>query len=1408
MLYIKYSLRLVLFFMMGISWSQVITSDKNYVHEVIPQQPVTIANFNNVGGLTAPLEDRHIQVVSYFDGLGRSEQRISIQGGGLPFTPNYVSGWTVNWTTGSGNMAFYNQIGQTSENQRLYGDDPFGKSSIVWQCGNDALSDADGGWDTDYISIDKSKSYRYTVWVKRSYSQDGTTYHGTQNVNNLDGSPNSNPYFWNGDLPVLGKWYLLVGLVHPYGYTGGDQGVSGVYDLQGNKVLDGTEFTWGSGTVNARFRNYLYYSTDTNTRQYFFDPVLEQVDGSELSLSELISGGDIPDIVSYSGYDQYGRQSREYLPYAIESHGGRFLEGDQEMAINSYYQATYPNDINTIYLNPFSEKEFEPSPLNKVTKQGAPGYDWRVGGGHEIKFEYQTNTYDSNNPTSTSNDNVRLLGVTTVFANDIYTPTLTGSNTSYYEPGELYKNTTKDENWISGKNHTTEEFTDKQGKVVLKRTYNGAAHDTYYVYDDFGNLTYVLPPLVNTVDGVSATELSELCYQYIYDYRNRLVEKKIPGKGWEHIVYNKLDQPILTQDEIQRNKPTPEWLFTKYDSFGRVAYTGLVTGGTRSSHQTAANGLTISWVDQATTTTVIGGTSVFYNNVGYPTNNISEVYTINYYDAYVDAPGLSVPSPVQTQPIATSTKGLATVSKIRVLTTNNWITTITGYDQKGRAIYTASDNTYLGTNDVVETLLDFTGKVKYSKSTHIKGASTPIVVEYYFNYDHMGRLLTQEQKINSGATEVIAENSYDALGQLKQKKVGGNLQTVDYSYNIRGWLKQINDPNSLGTDLFAFKINYNTPTHGATQLYNGNISETEWRTGNTDNSLRWYRYSYDALNRIIFGIDNTTDQRYSVSGIEYDKNGNIGKLKRNGHRSDNPLAVANTDFGLMDDLVYSYDSGNKLEKVDDRSPLDRFGFKDDINNAAADTTNDYWYDVNGNMLSDANKGITSILWNHINLPTEIKFNNSNTQKINYTYSADGIKVRKVVNDGGNVTTTDYAGSYQYVNNDLKFINNIEDGYVYPKSGGGYGYVYYYTDQLDNIRLSYTDADGNGSINPSTEIIKEANFYPFGLVHKGYNSVVNPIGSSFHKYDYQNQERQDELGLNWLQFKYRMYDPALGRFVSIDPLADSYVHNATYAFAENKVIKYNELEGLEITLNKFDKLSRDNRQGFEGHAVFLANAGLSVVNGAIDIFNYAGDLDRADQAEGGFGRGAGTKLVNDAINVKNSIVDYATNTSLSEFGSDVVNVVTDPNTSEDAIGGFVSGAAFSKISRFGSISKASSKSDNFVFRGDMRSPEEIFRDGFTSKGTNFDLQAHAGGLIDDSGYIATSKSFDVAKSFVAENGGFVYKIKTPSNAIDVNAKLGNKSPYPFELEKAVPLEIDARLIRSATRVTGSGLNINF
>ena len=788
------------------------------------------------------------------------------------------------------------------------------------------------------------------------------------------------------------------------------------------------------------------------------------------------SGASSKDIITYTDYDDFGRQDKDWLPYvpADASLNGSYRTNNQETAINAYYTTNYSGELGST-PNPYSLKRFENSPLNRVLEQTAPGESWKAGtiydgnghtNGQTIKFGYQTNTTNE----------VRLYNVTLVLADNTYTPSLVNA-TTHYLPNELYKTITKDENWktTDGVNKTTEEFKDKQGRVVLKRTYNaGIAHDTYYVYDDFGNLTYVLPPKMEPTTAIVTTingQLDELGYQYKYDHRNRLVEKKIPGKQWEYIVYNTLDQPILTQDANQ--KAQNKWLFTKYDVFGRVAYTGEMTRNiSRISLQFEVNNTMSNWVTKNTTQTTIDGTTIYYDNGAYPVNDISDILTINYYDNYTfDKVAGNSESSYNITPIDNA-KGLATGSKVRVIGTNDWITTVTYYDTKARPIYVYSFNDYLDTTDKIKTKYDFV-RVIETYASHDKTGKTTITTQEVFTYDHAGRLKTQTQAINGASTpEVIVENNYDALGQLIGKGVGGKtsrLQTVDYTYNIRGWLKQINNPTTLGTDLFGFKINYNTVGHGATPLYNGNISETEWKT-QKDNSLRWYKYGYDNLNRITSGIDNTADTRYSLSSVSYDKNGNIANLTRKGQTD-----VGATTFGVMDQLTYTYQANsNKLTIVSDAGN-DTFGFKDDQTGTGTDTTIDYTYDVNGNMISDANKGITSIFWNHLNMPTEIKFNNSNTQKINYTYSADGIKIRKVVNDGGAVTTTDYAGAYQYVNNNLEFIRNFEDGYVYPKNGGGFDYVYYYTDQLDNIRLMYSDSDGNGTIDPSTEIIKEFSF---------------------------------------------------------------------------------------------------------------------------------------------------------------------------------------------------------------------------------------------------------------------------------------------------------------------------------------------
>jgi RHS repeat-associated protein len=68
----------------------------------------------------------------------------------------------------------------------------------------------------------------------------------------------------------------------------------------------------------------------------------------------------------------------------------------------------------------------------------------------------------------------------------------------------------------------------------------------------------------------------------------------------------------------------------------------------------------------------------------------------------------------------------------------------------------------------------------------------------------------------------------------------------------------------------------------------------------------------------------------------------------------------------------------------------------------------------------------------------------------------------------------------------------------------------------------------------------------------------------YRYGFQGQERMDEVkgaGNSW-DYKYRMHDARLGRFFAVDPLFKEYSYNSTYAFSENNVIAYVELEGLE------------------------------------------------------------------------------------------------------------------------------------------------------------------------------------------------------------------------------------------------------
>lgn len=314
-------------------------------------------------------------------------------------------------------------------------------------------------------------------------------------------------------------------------------------------------------------------------------------------------------------------------------------------------------------------------------------------------------------------------------------------------------------------------------------------------------------------------------------------------------------------------------------------------------------------------------------------------------------------------------------------------------------------------------------------------ASSHVTVRAY-DYDHAGRLLSTWHKLDNGTDILLSKNEYNELGQLIDKKLHSTQsngsdakQSIDYAYNIRGWLSKVNDAalsdnSESNHDLFGFELGYHEDLGISNPaLYNGNISAVKWSNNLGLGTIKEnaYVYSYDAMNRILSSTFNekaTTwtplaDSRNAESGFAYDLNGNITSLKRNDKRTS----------GLkMDDLVYEYGAGtaqsNKLLKVTDNGD-DYEGFIDGTNGG-----NDYNYDANGNMTLDLNKGIsTDITYNLLNLPEVVTRGTGNS--IRYIYDATGRKLAQVVNYATVYKQTDYAGEYQYENDVLQHVAHEE-----------------------------------------------------------------------------------------------------------------------------------------------------------------------------------------------------------------------------------------------------------------------------------------------------------------------------------------------------------------------------------------------
>ncbi|MBX2900803.1 MAG: hypothetical protein KF775_14210 [Cyclobacteriaceae bacterium] len=348
------------------------------------------------------------------------------------------------------------------------------------------------------------------------------------------------------------------------------------------------------------------------------------------------------------------------------------------------------------------------------------------------------------------------------------------------------------------------------------------------------------------------------------------------------------------------------------------------------------------------------------------------------------------------------TRGLATGSKRNVLdangnTTTYWITGAVFYDKYDRPIQTQSNNHLhtgftTATLDKATVIYDFVKPIK-TKSSHYQNATTAVHLEDWNDFDHAGRVLKTYRKINGGTSQLLVQYEYNALGQVVDKKLhdtGGStfLQSIDYRYNIRGWLISINNSqlnvnaanNDETNDYFGMELIYNTTESGLSNnlRYNGNISAVKWKGLGAVAALadqRSYKFEYDKSDRLksaTFQAHKGTAWTKEVGTLNeaqtYDVNGNIKTLERKRNLRSNTGITITATPETFDNLTYTFANNlDKLTKVEDAASVSA-GFLNGVN-----TTTEYTYNTDGSLTADNNKGISSITYNLLGKPQVINF---------------------------------------------------------------------------------------------------------------------------------------------------------------------------------------------------------------------------------------------------------------------------------------------------------------------------------------------------------------------------------------------------------------------------------------------------
>ena len=835
-------------------------------------------------------------------------------------------------------------------------------------------------------------------------------------------------------------------------------------------------------------------------------------------------------------YDQKGRISQEWKP----APGG--TSPDYLSSISSI-AGTFYGDSHSYSVTTYDAQD-------RPTFVLTPGDAWHSAS-KGITKEYITNTAN----------NVKR-----------YQASLTGSSLikiGSYATSMLFGEKTTDED---GKSVTV--FTDKRGRKVLER--QGTGNNTYYVYDDLDQLRFVLSPQYQE-SGFKDT----YGYEYRYDGKGRLVKKILPQCEAIQYWYDTAGRMKFMQDAALRSKSPSLYRFYLYDKFGR-----LCVQGTCSS----------CWRGETVNMATYAGAGGGFSGTGYSVSRTSDIggtvtiEQVNYYDNYsfindlYSGYSLSQTSSATTTGLLTGTR--QTASDGTMLLGANY------YDYKGRL--TDSRSTTLGNRRTrLHHTYNYWGGItqtqRYVDSSSGTQELYTVLGNTYHTNTNLLKTVSQSVKIGTGSTysATIHDLTYDNIGQVKTDKRGNSTDnTVTYDYDVHGWLK------GLSTESFQEWLYYADAPNGAAPCYNGNISVQKWKLDN-ESFNRGYKFTYDGLDRLteaVYGEQDFSNNMndYNEKVLEYSLNGMMKRFQRRGRKSDG-------EYGKTDNIHIKLDGNRPISITDDAEPQTVYGAMEFVDGANLST--EYYYDGNGSLVADANKGIAMIEYDNLNHPKRIQFTNGNT--IEYVYAPGGQKLRtKYQTATGNVivplntvqtitaattTQTDYVGNLVYTatasgSTATPVLNKIlyPDGYFTVSSGTGGDFRYFVKDHLGNNRV----------VTGGSTVYQRTHYYPFGGPYADVGTA-----SDYQPYKYNGKELDRMHGLDLYDYGFRHYDPIVPMFTQQDPMAEKYYHLSPYVYCGGNPVNAIDADGRIVVDDNNQIISIIMK---DGNLFFSENATQSVI----------------------------------------------------------------------------------------------------------------------------------------------------------------------------------------------------------------------